>query len=209
MFFLTDKRGIVRHRDRSLGSERLVVFNNQDGRPPLAKRFEHVVIYSINIHREYAQLLVEAAFVQQSRHIFSRDERGLGGQLVLPKKIRSTQASDVFLGAVDHKTAPIVFHEQEAAIRLSEIFNTELDESAVGNFQVIDQELNDAILAPLRKHLELMLPKRPSRVGPLHLSQYATLINFDSINMAVQLQQPWQGLSHTIKSIKHDCVQFG
>ena len=66
MFFLAQKRGIVGHCDGALGSERLVVFHNKDGRSPLAKRFENVVVHTINIQGENAQLLVEAAFIQKS-----------------------------------------------------------------------------------------------------------------------------------------------
>ena len=54
-------------------------------------------------------------------------------------KVRSTQARDVFLGAVDDKAAPIILHKQEASIRLSEILYAKLDECTVGDVQVIDQ----------------------------------------------------------------------
>ena len=107
---------------------------------------------------------------------------------MLPKKIRRAQASHVFFRAVDDKAVPIVLHEQEAAIGLGKILHAEFDKGAMGDVQMIDEELDDPVLAPLRKHLELVLPERPGGIGPLHLGQHPALINLDLVDTAVQLQ---------------------
>ena len=77
MLLATHKCGIIGHGDRALGTERVVVFHDEDSRPPLAQRLENVIVNAVDIHGKNAQFLVKATFVQQCRHVFARDERRL------------------------------------------------------------------------------------------------------------------------------------
>ena len=62
---------------------------------------------------------------------------------------------DKTINTFHHEAAPVVLHQQEATVGLGEILDAKFDEGAVRDREIGDQELDDAVLAPLREHLEL------------------------------------------------------
>ena len=82
---------------------------------------------------------------------------GASLEVVAPVDVVTTDALDVRGGRVHDQTLPVIVHEQEARVGLAVVLDPEFDERAVGDRHVVQQVLEDAILAPLGEHRELAL----------------------------------------------------
>ena len=80
---------------------------------------------------------------------------------------------------------PMVLNHKKTAVRLGEILHAKFDEGAIRDGKVIDKELDNAVLTPLRENLELVLPQRPRWRSALHHGEDATLIHLDFVNIAI------------------------
>src|SRR6266576_3289628 len=98
-----------------------------------------------------------------------------------PIKIRRLEPIDVLLRAIDHESAPLIFHEEETTIGFEKVFDAELDERRVLDWQIGNQELNDSILPPLRKYLEFVVGQRHGPLLLVQRRQNPPLVDFDFI----------------------------
>ena len=64
---------------------------------PRAERFEHVVVDTVDVYRQQAQLLVEPTLIQQRSDVVPCDERRLARELVLPEEVGGLQPFDVVI----------------------------------------------------------------------------------------------------------------
>lgn len=87
---------------------------------------------------------------------------------MLPVIVRILQSLYIRTGSIYRESMPLVFHHQEATVRLVEILNTKLYERAMTDIKMVNQELDDAVFTPLRENFELVFPERGILLRALH-----------------------------------------
>ena len=94
-----------------------------------------MIVVAVDVNGKDAKFFVKAALGKESVHVFSRDEGGFSGEIVSPIEIGALEALDFFRRTIEDEAAPIVFHEQEAAVGLGKVFDSKFDEGLHRGFR--------------------------------------------------------------------------
>src|SRR5579875_810593 len=107
-----------------------------------------------------------------------------------PEIISATNSGHIPRRSVNDESLPLVVHHQEPAVRLREVLHTELDEGLVGDRHLTDQKLQDAILTPLREHLEAVVRQDGKSFPPIGLSHRPALQDGDRVEALLKVKKP-------------------